>query len=110
MGLVKNCCKNGDYYWVFVFVILVYEGDWIVGYEFVCVLVLEYEIVWVSLCYVCILEGKFVVFVLELYSYFIKKFSMYWVFGILLVVFFVFMVGWMLVVVIVVVFVIMVFW
>ncbi len=33
MGLVKNRCKNGDHYWVDAYVMPVWEGDQIVGYE-----------------------------------------------------------------------------
>jgi aerotaxis receptor len=33
MGLVKNRCKNGDYYWVDAYVTPMYEGDSIVGYQ-----------------------------------------------------------------------------
>jgi aerotaxis receptor len=32
-GMVKNRCKNGDYYWVNAFVTPLYEGDKIVGYQ-----------------------------------------------------------------------------
>lgn len=31
--LVKNRCKNGDYYWVDAYVTPVYEGDTLVGYQ-----------------------------------------------------------------------------
>lgn len=33
MGLVKNRCKNGDHYWVDAYVMPVWDGDSIVGYE-----------------------------------------------------------------------------
>jgi aerotaxis receptor len=33
IGLVKNRCKNGDYYWVHAYVSPVYEGDQIAGYQ-----------------------------------------------------------------------------
>lgn len=33
MGLVKNRCKNGDYYWVNAYVTPVYEGTELVGYQ-----------------------------------------------------------------------------
>lgn len=33
MGMVKNRCKNGDYYWVDAFVTPIYEGDKVVGYQ-----------------------------------------------------------------------------
>ncbi|WP_167856102.1 PAS domain-containing methyl-accepting chemotaxis protein [Natronospirillum operosum] len=33
MGLVKNRCKNGDHYWVDAYVMPVWEGNTIVGYE-----------------------------------------------------------------------------
>ena len=33
MGLVKNRCKNGDYYWVDAYVSPVYEKNTIVGYQ-----------------------------------------------------------------------------
>jgi len=33
MGIVKNRCKNGDYYWVDAFVTPVFEGQNIIGYE-----------------------------------------------------------------------------
>lgn len=33
LGLVKNRCKNGDYYWVDAFVAPVFEGDQVSGYQ-----------------------------------------------------------------------------
>ncbi len=33
IGLVKNRCKNGDYYWVHAYVSPIYEGDVIAGYQ-----------------------------------------------------------------------------
>ena len=33
MGLVKNRCKNGDYYWVSAYVTPVTENGKVVGYE-----------------------------------------------------------------------------
>lgn len=36
MGMVKNCCKNGDYYWVDVFVLLIKENGKVVEYQLVC--------------------------------------------------------------------------
>ncbi|MEJ2591955.1 MAG: PAS domain-containing methyl-accepting chemotaxis protein [Candidatus Thiodiazotropha sp.] len=33
IGLVKNRCKNGDYYWVHAYVSPIYEGDKIAGYQ-----------------------------------------------------------------------------
>ncbi len=33
MGIVKNRCKNGDYYWVDAFVMPMLDGDRVVGYE-----------------------------------------------------------------------------
>lgn len=33
MGLVKNRCKNGDYYWVSAFVSPCYDNDRLVGYQ-----------------------------------------------------------------------------
>ncbi len=33
MGIVKNRCKNGDYYWVDAYVTPMFEGDRIVGYQ-----------------------------------------------------------------------------
>ncbi|MBJ7551771.1 methyl-accepting chemotaxis protein [Marinomonas ostreistagni] len=33
MGLVKNRCKNGDFYWVDAYVMPIYENDQVVGYE-----------------------------------------------------------------------------
>jgi aerotaxis receptor len=33
IGLVKNRCKNGDYYWVHAYVSPIYEGDVISGYQ-----------------------------------------------------------------------------
>ena len=32
-GIVKNRCKNGDYYWVDAFVTPVYDGERVVGYQ-----------------------------------------------------------------------------
>ncbi len=33
MGIVKNCCKNGDYYWVDAFVTPLLDKGKTVGYE-----------------------------------------------------------------------------
>ncbi len=33
MGIVKNRCKNGDYYWVDAYVAPIYEGDTLLGYQ-----------------------------------------------------------------------------
>ncbi|GAB4290333.1 MAG: PAS domain-containing methyl-accepting chemotaxis protein [Methylophaga sp.] len=33
MGIVKNRCKNGDYYWVDAYVTPIFDGDAVVGYE-----------------------------------------------------------------------------
>ncbi len=33
MGIVKNRCKNGDYYWVDAYVTPIFEGETIVGYQ-----------------------------------------------------------------------------
>jgi aerotaxis receptor len=33
MGIVKNRCKNGDYYWVDAYVAPIFENDTIVGYQ-----------------------------------------------------------------------------
>lgn len=33
MGVVKNRCKNGDFYWVSAYVTPIYEGGKIIGYE-----------------------------------------------------------------------------
>ncbi|WP_163836286.1 methyl-accepting chemotaxis protein [Spartinivicinus ruber] len=33
MGIVKNRCKNGDYYWVNAYVTPIFEGENIIGYE-----------------------------------------------------------------------------
>lgn len=33
IGLVKNRCKNGDYYWVHAYVSPIYDGDRIAGYQ-----------------------------------------------------------------------------
>ena len=33
MGIVKNRCKNGDYYWVDAYVTPIFEGEGIVGYQ-----------------------------------------------------------------------------
>ena len=37
-GMVKNRCKNGDYYWVDAYVTPVYENDKIIGYQSVRIL------------------------------------------------------------------------
>ena len=34
--MVKNCVKNGDFYWVDVFVVLVCKNGEIIGYMLVC--------------------------------------------------------------------------
>ena len=33
MGIVKNRCKNGDYYWVDAFITPIKEGDSVIGYQ-----------------------------------------------------------------------------
>ncbi len=33
IGVVKNRCKNGDYYWVDAYITPIYQGDQIVGYQ-----------------------------------------------------------------------------
>jgi aerotaxis receptor len=33
MGIVKNRCKNGDYYWVDAFVTPIYENNQVIGYQ-----------------------------------------------------------------------------
>merc|ERR1712000_123570 len=33
MGMVKNRCKNGDFYWVSAYITPLMEGDQVVGYE-----------------------------------------------------------------------------
>lgn len=43
MGVVKNRCKNGDYYWVSAYVTPIKEGSTVVGYESVRVNATEAE-------------------------------------------------------------------
>lgn len=50
-GIVKNCCKNGDYYWVWVNVVLMVCEGKISGYMLICIWVMDEEIVVVELLY-----------------------------------------------------------
>lgn len=59
-GVVKNCCKNGDYYWVDVKVVLIKKSGWIIGYMLVCICLLWQDVVVVEVVY------WFVVMVLQI--------------------------------------------
>lgn len=58
MGLVKNRCKNGDYYWVSAYVSPIYENGSIIGYESVRSKPTEKEIRTASALYSNIKSGK----------------------------------------------------
>ncbi|PSL10956.1 methyl-accepting chemotaxis sensory transducer with Pas/Pac sensor [Marinobacterium halophilum] len=58
MGLVKNRCKNGDYYWVNAYVTPITENGKPVGYESVRVCPLRKDIVRAERVYAAINQGK----------------------------------------------------
>jgi len=58
MGLVKNRCKNGDYYWVDAYVTPLHEGREIVGFESVRVAPTSEQIERASKAYERINQGK----------------------------------------------------
>lgn len=58
MGLVKNRCKNGDYYWVNAYVAPIYEHGEIVGYQSVRYAPEEEQVKRASKLYKRILGGK----------------------------------------------------
>lgn len=57
-GLVKNRCKNGDYYWVDAYVTPLYENDKIVGYQSVRVLPTNEQKKAAESLYAAITQGK----------------------------------------------------
>jgi len=58
MGLVKNRCKNGDYYWVNAYVTPVTEHGRIVGYESVRTVPSRAQVAHAELLYKAINDGK----------------------------------------------------
>ncbi len=58
VGLVKNRCKNGDYYWVSAYVSPLREGNEIIGYESVRTLPNRIDVARAEKAYKKILAGK----------------------------------------------------
>lgn len=58
MGLVKNRCKNGDFYWVNAYVTPVTEHGKVVGYESVRSLPTREQVARAEALYQCISQGK----------------------------------------------------
>lgn len=58
MGIVKNRCKNGDYYWVNAYVAPVYENGEITGYQSVRITPKEEYVERANQLYAKILAGK----------------------------------------------------
>ncbi|HTF86496.1 MAG TPA: PAS domain-containing protein, partial [Cellvibrio sp.] len=58
MGLVKNRCKNGDYYWVDAYVTPVTQEGKVVGYESVRSCPKAEDVARASKIYPMLLEGK----------------------------------------------------
>ncbi|EJI85310.1 MULTISPECIES: PAS domain-containing methyl-accepting chemotaxis protein [Alishewanella] len=58
MGLVKNRCKNGDYYWVDAYVMPIFEKGQIVGYESVRCAPKEQDVTRAEQLYQHINQGK----------------------------------------------------
>lgn len=56
-GIVKNWCKNGDYYWVRVNVVLMICEGCVMGYMLICIWVMDDEIVVVEFLYQVLNEG-----------------------------------------------------
>ncbi|PYF77970.1 methyl-accepting chemotaxis sensory transducer with Pas/Pac sensor [Marinomonas alcarazii] len=58
MGLVKNRCKNGDYYWVDAYVTPVTDSGKVIGYESVRTVPKREDVVRAEKVYQCIVSGK----------------------------------------------------
>ncbi len=58
MGIVKNRCKNGDYYWVNAYVTPILEHGKVVGYESVRIKPSDEQIQRAQQCYQRINDGK----------------------------------------------------
>lgn len=58
MGIVKNRCKNGDYYWVDAYVTPIFEGSQITGYQSVRVKPDEKDVERAEALYKQLREGK----------------------------------------------------
>ncbi|MFQ5487369.1 MAG: methyl-accepting chemotaxis protein [Gammaproteobacteria bacterium] len=58
MGVVKNRCKNGDYYWVDAYVAPMFEGEQIVGYQSVRVKPDNKEVERAERLYRSLMNGK----------------------------------------------------
>ena len=65
MGLVKNRCKNGDYYWVNAYVTPITEGGQVIGYESVRSCPAREDVERASKLYARIREGKKLMLVTE---------------------------------------------
>lgn len=82
MGLVKNRCKNGDYYWVSAFVTPVFEKGLIVGYESVRVPASKEQVARAEHRYKRLREGKSSTSAGEMALYYIKDYLPVLVLGI----------------------------
>ena len=58
MGLVKNRCKNGDYYWVSAYVTPVRENGRVVEYQSVRTRASDERVAAAERCYAALLQGK----------------------------------------------------
>lgn len=58
MGIIKNRCKNGDYYWVNAFIMPIMQQGEIVGYESVRTAATQQQIAHATKYYKAIREGK----------------------------------------------------
>ncbi|MBW5416402.1 PAS domain-containing protein, partial [Pseudomonas sp. MAG002Y] len=72
MGIVKNRCKNGDYYWVNAYVTPIWENGQMVGYESVRVLPTADQIRRADVMYTRLREGKRAVPVTEAIRHSVK--------------------------------------
>ncbi|ENA37595.1 PAS domain S-box protein [Pseudomonas sp. HPB0071] len=72
MGIVKNRCKNGDYYWVNAYVTPIWENGQMVGYESVRVLPTADQIRRADVMYARLREGKRAVPVTEAIKHSVK--------------------------------------
>lgn len=68
MGIIKNRCKNGDYYWVNAFIMPIMQQGEIVGYESVRTAATQQQIAHATKYYKAIREGKKLITVTTPYS------------------------------------------
>lgn len=83
IGLVKNWCKDGGYYWVCVYVILVVEDGEIIGFVFVCFKVDKDVIVVVEQVYIVLWRGVVGIFICIVVKFVVVGFWWYCGVGIL---------------------------